>query len=514
MPVRRTAVAAALIALITAPAAVPARAADRDDRAGGTWTTDFPDPFVLRDGATYYAYATITGAPGIPVQKIPVLRSTDLRTWTHVGDALAAPPSWSERRDLWAPGVARVGPHWALYYTAPHVASGKPCISVATASSPAGPFTDRTSAPLVCQTDLNGSIDPSPFVDTDGVPYLIWKSEGRTDGEETKLWAQRLTADGLGLTGARTVLARRDQEWERPLVENPAMVRHRGRYLLFYSSGLWNTAGYATGYAVCAAPLGPCTKPGNGPALATHGDVAGPGGPSPFIDTLGRLQLAFHAWTPPRVGYPAGGQRTLRTRRVRVAGSDVYVDGSPSPWRPFGTPDALVRQQYRDVLGREADAAGTAHWSGQLSSDVRSPAAVVGELLASPEFGGRVGPVVRLYLAAFDRLPDHAGLQYWLGQVRAGTSLRTVASVFAGSEEYRRRHGGPGDGDVLLWLTSSADHVARTAPDVTVTVAYVGMLRRTPDAAGFRWWRDAVRSAGAGPLLAGILGSPEYANRF
>ena len=67
---------------------------------------------------------------------------------------------------------------------------------------------------------------------------------------------------------------------------------------------------------------------------------------------------------------------------------------------------------------------------------------------------------------------------------------------------------------MLLWLTSSPEHVARTAADVTVTVAYVGMLRRTPDAAGFSWWRDAVRSRGAGPLLAGILTSPEYANRF
>ena len=437
MLVRRTATLVALVLVMAALAAAPARAADRGDtdgRTAGTWTTDFPDPFVLRDGSTYYAYATTTGAPGIRVQKIPVLRSTDLQTWTHVGDALADPPSWSEARDLWAPGVARIGPHWALYYTAPHLASGRPCISVATAPSPAGPFTDRTSAPLVCQPELNGSIDPAPFVDADGVPYLVWKSEGRIDGEETKIWSQRLTADGLGLAGSRVVLAQRDQEWERPLVENPQLVRHRGRYLLFYSSGLWNTDGYATGYAVCAGPSGPCMKPHRSPVLATHGDVAGPGGPSPFVDELGRLRLAFHAWTPPRVGYPAGGERTLRTRRVRVAGTDLYVEGTPSSWRPFGTADALVRQQYRDVLGREADSDGTAHWAGLLAGGVRSAEGFVGELLASPEFGGRVGPVVRLYLAAFDRLPDHPGLQYWLGQVRAGTSLRTVAAVFAGSE--------------------------------------------------------------------------------
>lgn len=312
------------------------------DASGRIWTTDFPDPTIVRDGDTYYAYGTITGAPGIPVQKIPVLTSTDLRTWTHAGDALGNVASWSTVRDLWAPGVVKLSSGWRLYYTAPHVASGKQCISVATASGPVGPFQDSTPVPLVCQIELNGSIDPSPFIDTDGTAWLTWKSEGDPNGEETRIWVQRLTADGLSLTGPRSQLIQRDQSWERPLVENPAMILHQGRYLLFYSASDWNTSRYGIGYAVCESVMGPCTKPRTSALLASSGDAAGPGGAAPFLDVKGNLQLGFHAWTSPRIGYENGGARTLRIKPVLGSGSDLSMpDGSP-----FGAVDEI-----QDVVG-------------------------------------------------------------------------------------------------------------------------------------------------------------------
>ena len=44
---------------------------------------DFPDPFVLRSGSYWYAYATQGG-----LTQVPVMRSADLRTWEKRGDAL------------------------------------------------------------------------------------------------------------------------------------------------------------------------------------------------------------------------------------------------------------------------------------------------------------------------------------------------------------------------------------------------------------------------------------------
>lgn len=327
---RRAIVVTMLMLVGTEMHPAPVSAASFEAASGRTWTTDFPDPAIVRDGDTYYAYGTITGAPGIPVQKIPVLTSTDLRTWTHAGDALENVASWSTVRDLWAPGVAKLAGGWRLYYVAPHLESGKQCISVATAGGPVGPFRDSTAAPLVCQVELNGSIDPSPFVDVDGTAWLTWKSEGNLNGEETRIWVQRLASDGLSLTGPRTQLLQRDQPWEKPLIENPAMILHQGQYLLFYSAADWDTNRYGIGYAVCQSVMGPCTKPRTTALLASSGDAAGPGGPAPILDGKGDLRLGFHAWTSPKIGYDNGGERTLRVKPVLGSGGALSIpDGSP-----------------------------------------------------------------------------------------------------------------------------------------------------------------------------------------
>jgi beta-xylosidase len=94
--------------------------------------------------------------------------------------------------------VLQVGGTFLLYYVAMVAGrSDEECISVATASSAEGPFIDNSDAPLVCQSDLNGSIDPSPFVDTTGTPYLQWKSNGG-GGHPATIWSEQLNASGTG----------------------------------------------------------------------------------------------------------------------------------------------------------------------------------------------------------------------------------------------------------------------------------------------------------------------------
>ena len=102
-----------------------------------------------------------------------------------------------------------------------------------------------------------GVIDPELFVDR-GTPYLLWKREGSPQ----EILVRRMNASATRFAaGSRArVLLRPDRRWEGSTVENPSMIRHRGRYLLFYSGNDWTTRRYATGYAVCASPLGPCRK--------------------------------------------------------------------------------------------------------------------------------------------------------------------------------------------------------------------------------------------------------------
>lgn len=284
---------------------------------------DFADPFVLRVGSTYYGYATNSAGANVPV-----MRSGDLADWEPAGDALPRLPGWAQAGFTWAPVVMARGDRFALYYTVREPASGRQCISVASGAAPEGPFVDTGTGPLIFQLDRGGSIDPSPFVDTDGSAYLLWKSDDNALDRPSSLWAQRVSTDGLALTGDPVELLRHDQRWERPLIEAPAMVRHGDAYYLFYSANWWESAGYCVGYAVGPGPTGPFTKATRRvPWMASGDGCAGPGGQEFFTDQAGALRMAYHAWTPARVGYQAGGARSLRIASVDfVGGSPILKD--------------------------------------------------------------------------------------------------------------------------------------------------------------------------------------------
>ena len=287
------------------------RSAQSGGGGGPVSPFDFPDPDVIRVGSTYFAYATNSGAGNIQM-----LESTDLEQWAVLGDALPRLPSWARPDGTWAPGVLPLNGTYLLYYTTTVASSGRHCISVAVADQPNGPFADSTTGPLVCQTSLGGSIDPGPFVDVKGVPYLTWKSQG--SGSSPAIWVQQLSQSGTSLEGsAPRLLIRPSQPWEGGVVEGPAMLVEAGHYYLFYSANNWNGSKYAIGVALCQGATGPCTKPLDHPVLSTQGQISGPGGPSLFTDASGALWMAFHAYAPHAVGYP--NSRLLFIRQVKFA---------------------------------------------------------------------------------------------------------------------------------------------------------------------------------------------------
>ncbi|MGH9009992.1 MAG: glycoside hydrolase family 43 protein [Acidimicrobiia bacterium] len=285
--------------------------------ASPVYDGDFPDPFVLVAGDRSFAYGTQTG--DINVQ---VMESADLARWQHRGDALPELPSWAGWGRTWAPAVLRRDGSYVLYYAVRYEAAGRQAISVATASDPAGPFVDRSGEPLIFQEDRAGSIDPSPFVDADGTAYLLWKSDDNAVDRPASLWGAPLRPDGLALAGDPVEILRHDAAWEEPLIEAPSLARvDEGSYVLFYSGGWWESDGYAIGYATGPGPLGPFRKETEtGPWLASAEGIAGPGGAEVFTDADDGWRIAFHAWTPPRVGYDHDGARSLWIERLDFAG--------------------------------------------------------------------------------------------------------------------------------------------------------------------------------------------------
>lgn len=294
---------------------------------------DFPDPYILVTEDAYYGYATTNGS----TTNIRVIRSEDLVNWEYLGDALPGLPEWSVLSSgyTWAPGVVQIGDQFLMYYVARDEDIDRQCIGIGVSDDPDGPFRDPNDEAFICQASLGGSIDAHPFKDEDGKLYLLWKNDGNCCGLEVALWIQELSPDGMTLVGEPVKLIERDQPWERPLIENPAMVRHNDKYYLFYSGNWWESHEYAVGYAVCETVTGPCEKPLNEPWFEYEAPVMGPGGQTFFTDLEGNLWMAYHAWTGAEVGYSVGGERSLHIDLVTFEGDQPVTNG------PTYTPQLL-----------------------------------------------------------------------------------------------------------------------------------------------------------------------------
>jgi hypothetical protein len=132
---------------------------------------------------------------------------------------------------------------------------------------------------------------------------------------------------------------------------------------------------------------------------------------------------------------------------------------------------------YTKVLQRDPTAAESATWVTLLDGKNATIADLTNTLIASPEATNFVDPVVRVYQAVFGRVPDQAGLDFWVDAFRNGTSLATITEGFVQSAEFAARYG-------------------TAAQTGTVTTAYIqelyqNILGRAPDAAGFAFWLGA-----------------------
>lgn len=316
-----------------APAADPVAA--EPTPAGPTFTnpvfrTNFADPFLLQADGVWYAYAT--NGSGRNVQ---VATSSDLVKWKLGSDAMPGLAAWVKRSsaDVWAPEVMEIGGQYVLYYTARDQKSGKQCVGTAVSAAPAGKFKDTRDAPLVCQTEEGGTIDPSPFRDGDKL-YLFYKNDGNCCGIATYIYVQELAPDGLSLVGEPVRLVRNDVPWEGQVIEAPTMVRHGERYYLFYSANNYAGFEYAVGYATCESVTGPCQDAPENPILTSRMQekplVVGPGHQT-VIETGGQTWLVYHAWDILASGIRSDNRFMWLDRLVWQDGKPVIAGPTTAP---------------------------------------------------------------------------------------------------------------------------------------------------------------------------------------
>lgn len=171
----------------------------------------YGDPAVLKTDEGYILTATSNDA----ADAFPILRSLDLKSWTHEGFVFPEghAPEWTAQGhrvgDFWAPEMARVGDEYWLVYTA-RQRSNALAIGLAKAPDPTGPWRDL-GRPLLSGHAVNttglpddpsqpvlsgGVIDSHIFIDANGDRYLFWKRD--TNG----VWPRPLA----GLLGRRPEL--------------------------------------------------------------------------------------------------------------------------------------------------------------------------------------------------------------------------------------------------------------------------------------------------------------------
>jgi arabinan endo-1,5-alpha-L-arabinosidase len=293
------------------------------------------DPDIIRGqqagDTSWYLYCTSDAlyddeldAAGNPViHNMPMFRSTDLVTWSYVGDAFPTKPSWvAPTGGVWAPEIAYRDGRYLLYFGASQTtpAPGSPdptgpsAIGVATSDSPTGPWTD-TGVPVVAP-DPSGRWQFDPEVLTaDGKTYLYFGSY--VGG----IFARELASDGLTSIAASETRITIDNRYEGPVV-----LRHGGWYYLLVSATDC-CRGPLTGYAVFAgrskSPLGPFVdrdgvsllagRVGGTPVLTQNGNRwVGTGHNTVFTDFDGQDWTIYHAVDQNDPYYANGDRYTKR----------------------------------------------------------------------------------------------------------------------------------------------------------------------------------------------------------
>ena len=287
---------------------------------GLVYPFDFPDPVVILVGQTYYAYATNSVAGNIQIIDSNDLLPLDLR--------------WATRCRAFRPGQHPttpghpLSPRWAvpylLYYAVDVAGTGARVHLRGLRQADPGTLCRQVDGATGVPEVLGGSIDPASFTDTNGTPYLVWKSGGPGRPKSGRSnWAPSGTSfvarhPAPPLVWCRTSPGRpgpsRPRTWSPPVGTTTCSSRA--------TTGTARTTRLAS--PPVTGPLGPCSHAlRRTPSCRAERVWTGPGGESVFADTSGDFWIAFHAWVPGAVGFP--NSRDLYLRRLTFSGSVPVV---------------------------------------------------------------------------------------------------------------------------------------------------------------------------------------------
>ena len=302
------------------------------------------DPGVMEYNGRVYVYTTndvieydsdgkVTENTYAQINKINCLSSADLVNWTDHGaipvagtDGIA---KWATCS--WAPCAAHKTINgkekFFLYFC-----NGGNGVSVLTADSPTGPWTDPLGKALITRatpncSDITWLFDPAVMVDDDGTGYLCFGG-GVPDGKDAMPGTSRIVKlgdDMISLAGTPVTI-------EAPyLFEDSGINKIGDTYYYTYCSN-WNTAGNAYGmtsgaieYMTSNNPLGPYTY--GGELFRNQGTFFGLYGNNHHsLCTLdGQLYLFYHNRSVEKAMGIEGNYRSPQVDAVTMQGTKIQA---------------------------------------------------------------------------------------------------------------------------------------------------------------------------------------------
>ncbi len=198
--------------------------------------------------------------------------------------------------------------------------------------------------------------------------------------------------------------------------------------------------------------------------------------------------------------------------------------------------EAVVKQAYEDLLGREAEDAGLQYYADKLEAGTMNEFQMATAMQNSPEY--RTRQLQSMYQKYLGRVADAAGLSAHMSYLAAGGTWDGIRATFLSSSEYYRRAGGSGAGflaalyrDVLgraidpvgqqefgnLLRNENRETVARKllasdeAYDKKVAAVYDELLERTPSTGEVDFYSSQLaRGAREDQIISAFVASPEY----
>ncbi|MFZ6653669.1 DUF4214 domain-containing protein [Undibacterium sp. TJN19] len=153
----------------------------------------------------------------------------------------------------------------------------------------------------------------------------------------------------------------------------------------------------------------------------------------------------------------------------------------------------FVTGLFQVLWDRQPDQATVDLYAARLDSGLLTRAGVEYSFLTAPDYSTVAEQISRLYLAAFNRIPDYDGFLFWMGVHRNGGATNQIAQVFAQSQEFVSKYGADLSNAQFLDLI------------------YQNVLGRNADAAGRDYWVQQMEAGmPRGEILNQFAQSPEF----